>query len=72
MEWDEIDEDFKNKIRDLILRDFSESEIFGLKDPRISILLPAYLEVFKELGIELRVIIANRNIIIIPQIISEN
>lgn len=60
--YDNRTEDFKNKIRDLILRDFSASEIFGLKDPRISILLPAYLEVFKELGIELRVIIANRNI----------
>ncbi len=60
--YDDRTKDFKEKIKSLILRDFGDSEIFGLKDPRISILLPAYLEVFKELGIDLRVIIANRSI----------
>src|SRR5437764_4863962 len=31
------------KIRALIARDFSDSQLFGIKDPRISILLPLYL-----------------------------
>lgn len=55
-------EAFKEKIKNILMRDFSDSELFGLKDPRISILLPAYLEVFKDLGINLRLIISNRNI----------
>lgn len=54
--------DFKERVKVVIKRDFSNSEIFGLKDPRISILLPIYVEIFKELGIELRLIISDRNI----------
>ena len=51
---------FKNKIKKIIQEDFSESDIFGFKDPRISILLPIYVEILEELGIRAVFAIADR------------
>jgi glycosyltransferase involved in cell wall biosynthesis len=53
---------FKENIKAIIQDQFSDTYIFGLKDPRVSILLPAYLEVLKELGVEIRVVVSVRNV----------
>ncbi|MFA7193967.1 MAG: glycosyltransferase [Candidatus Paceibacterota bacterium] len=60
--YDEKVKNFKEKIKIIIKNDFSGTELFGLKDPRISILLPVYIELFKELEIDLRLIISNRSV----------
>jgi len=52
---------YKNQIKEIIIRDYGRLEIFALKEPRISILLPLYLEVFKELKIKPLFIIMKRN-----------
>ncbi len=63
-EWmfDERTAVFKEKIKAIIEDQFSGAYIFGFKDPRISILLPAYLDVLKELGVEIRVVVSVRNV----------
>ena len=38
-------------ISKIIQRDFSALPVFGIKDPRLTLLLPVYLRVFDELGI---------------------
>ena len=53
---------FKNKIKNIILRDFSSSKLFAIKDPRISLLLPIYIEVFSELNIKIKIIVTERPI----------
>lgn len=57
---DERTEVFKKTVREHITRHFSDTYIFGLKDPRISILLPVYLEVLQSLDVEIRAVIAER------------
>ena len=42
----------KHEIKEIITRDFSNINVFGIKDPRIAILLPLYLDIFAELNIE--------------------
>ena len=57
-----LPEYLKQKIRDFFcLQEFSNSKYNGIKDPRISILLPFWLEVMDELGIRYSFIIMNRN-----------
>lgn len=60
--YSERTKNFKEDIKNILNRDFGNSALFGLKDPRISILLPAYLEIFKELNIDLKIIISHRDI----------
>jgi glycosyltransferase involved in cell wall biosynthesis len=43
---------FKKEIKALIARDFSKASFWAVKDPRISLMLPLWLEVLKEEGIE--------------------
>jgi len=60
--YDERVASYKEKIRSVIRRDFSTSNYFGLKDPRISILLPLYLEILDELCVDVRCVVAHRTI----------
>lgn len=52
---------YKQQIKDIIGRDFAKSPLFCIKDPRISILLPIYLNIFAELDIEPLFIIMKRD-----------
>jgi hypothetical protein len=52
---------FAERARDLILAEFRESALFAFKDPRISRLLPFWLDVLRREGIEPRIIIAVRH-----------
>ena len=51
---------YKDKIKKIIIRDFDKLDLFALKDSRISVLLPLYLDIFKELKIEPLFIIMKR------------
>ena len=44
--------EYKERIKRIIKEDFGKLDMFGLKEPRICILLPLYLEIFRELKIE--------------------
>lgn len=52
---------YKEEIKDIIRRDFGSCKVFGIKDPRISILLPLYLEILAELNIEPCFVVICRN-----------
>ena len=52
---------YKKEISDVIERNFHETSIIGIKDPRLCRLLPLWAEMFKELGIETYYIIPLRN-----------
>ena len=52
---------FESKATELLERDFSDADLFVLKDPRICRLLPYWLRVFKHLSIEPRVVIPVRH-----------
>ncbi|PJB55109.1 MAG: hypothetical protein CO098_18110 [Bacteroidetes bacterium CG_4_9_14_3_um_filter_41_19] len=59
-----MDERVKNeqtKLAKILADEFGEDTKFIIKDPRISILLPFYLDVFSVLNISLKVIISFRN-----------
>jgi glycosyltransferase involved in cell wall biosynthesis len=64
VEWlyDERTTTFKQRISDIVTSTFAETYLFGIKDPRISILLPAYVDVLQALGIEVRVVVSVRSI----------
>ncbi|MEM4261318.1 MAG: hypothetical protein QXG00_08795 [Candidatus Woesearchaeota archaeon] len=51
--WHEFDviKEYKRKLKELIVAEFSNTHIFGIKDPRISKLLPLWKSIFKELDI---------------------
>jgi len=51
----------KEEIKNVILEDFGKLDLFALKDPRISVLLPLYLEVLRELKIKPFFIITKRD-----------
>jgi hypothetical protein len=57
-----------NRLKNLILDDYRSDAPMLFKDPRICILLPVYLEVFKELGIEPFFVLAYRN----PHAVAES
>lgn len=57
---DERAQQLKEDIKTIITTDFSHAAVFGLKDPRISILLPIYLQALQELDIRIRCVIAER------------
>ncbi len=51
---------YKNQIKDIIRTEFKDLELFGIKDPRLSLLLPIYEEAFKDLEITPKYIIIER------------
>jgi hypothetical protein len=52
---------YKKALEDILESEFDDSSFFLLKDPRISVLVPFYLEVFQKLDIEPYFIICLRN-----------
>lgn len=62
-QWSETKEtnEFKNQILTLVEKDFSGNKLWGWKDPRTSILLPIWHDIFKRLKIETSYIIVVRN-----------
>jgi glycosyltransferase involved in cell wall biosynthesis len=50
----------KDRLREIIERDFSDKPIFGFKDPRVSILLPLYLDIFREMNLDVRFVVCER------------
>ena len=52
---------FKNKIIQILDEEFENEELFLIKDPRISILAPVWIEVFEGLGIEMKWIMMLRH-----------
>lgn len=57
----EIAAPYKDKAKELLLGHLKCSDIFGFKDPRVCRLLPFWLEVFGELGVEDKYVISVRN-----------
>ncbi|MEE2777419.1 MAG: glycosyltransferase [Acidobacteriota bacterium] len=43
---------YKAELLEIAKRDFSSTSLWGMKDPRLCVLLPLWLEVFEELGCE--------------------
>lgn len=56
----ELDEHV-DKLEEIITRDIGEGQLIGLKDPRITCLLPLYYKVLKSMGYEVKVLIVRRN-----------
>jgi len=52
---------FRHRLTKMVQRDFAGSTIWGLKDPRISRLLPLWKRIFSDLGIQSRYIIMVRS-----------
>jgi len=50
----------KRKIRHIIDRDFSEAELWGLKDPRLCVLFPIWTDVLNDSGCELKIVRIHR------------
>ena len=57
----EIPNQFRSEIRRLILEQYGDEALFVVKDPRLSLLLPLWIDVLGELEINPRIIIASRN-----------
>jgi hypothetical protein len=51
----------KRALADVLAKDFAQSRLFTVKDPRLARLLPLWLDLLDELGIEPVVIVAVRN-----------
>lgn len=51
----------REELRDLLIKDYGETEFFLVKDPRICRLLPLWIPVLRELGVQPRVIIPLRD-----------
>ena len=51
----------RDAVKKIINREFSENELFCIKDPRISILLPFWISILQELNIEIFFIIPLRH-----------
>lgn len=52
----------KESLKDLIEKKCANADIFGLKDSRISILLPLYLDIFKEMNLDMRFVVCERSV----------
>ena len=60
--WDKEDmSSYKKEIIDIIKQEFINTDFFGIKDPRLCLLLPLWNNVFKELNIKPYFIIPLRN-----------
>lgn len=55
-----LKEEYKTMLK-TILKKYSEHKIFGVKDPRICVLLPLYEKVCEELGIDIEYVLITRN-----------
>ncbi|MDH4656146.1 MULTISPECIES: hypothetical protein [unclassified Pseudomonas] len=53
--------DLVAEAKEIILDEFGDSALFGIKDPRISLLVPFWMKVFNELGISVCVVIQYRH-----------
>jgi len=51
---------FREEIRNILATEFASSSLFSFKDPRISLLLPLYLEVLRDLGIDPHFVVIER------------
>jgi lipopolysaccharide biosynthesis protein len=60
-----------NKIKLTLFNDFGSNKLFCIKDPRISLLIPIYVEIFNDLEIEPYFIIMNRNHIEVARSLEE-
>jgi len=58
---DERVEERKPELKSLLENEFGKDDDFVIKDPRISILLPLYLEIFNDMSITPKVIVNFRN-----------
>lgn len=56
-----ITQEDRQELKELLIREFTNSEIFAIKDPRICYLSPLYEEVLKSLGIEVKILLPYRN-----------
>lgn len=61
-QYDPRTNELKDAIRSIVTKQFADAYVFGFKDPRISVLLPVYLEVLQGLGIDVRVVVSVRNV----------
>lgn len=51
---------FKEKLKEIISRDFHGVLVFGFKDPRVSILMPLYLDLTREMNLDVRFVVCER------------
>ena len=58
---DQITYDEKEELKSILLKEFSNSKLFAIKDPRICYLFPLYEEVLNKLNIDIKVLIPYRN-----------
>ena len=54
-------EPYKQKIIDIIHHDFKDADWWGIKDPRMCVLIPLWLDIFNELSIRPYFVISVRN-----------
>lgn len=61
--WHHLDEiqPFKDELRELIERVFGNRPLWAWKDPRTTLLLPMWIDVLSDLGVELRTLYVIRN-----------
>lgn len=52
---------YRHDIKELLSKQFGDAPLFVLKDPRLSLFLPMWLDVMAELSIEPRIVVATRN-----------
>ncbi len=57
----DIPQNFRTQIRELILRQYGNEALFVVKDPRLSLVLPLWIDVLKDLEIDPVIIVASRN-----------
>jgi len=51
----------REKLKTIIMADFSRRDIFMIKDPRLFLLLPLYCDLFDDLGIAVKVVVIRRD-----------
>lgn len=56
-----LEEDDKNELKSILLKEFSQSQLFAIKDPRICYLFPLYKEVLESLNIDIKILLPYRN-----------
>lgn len=56
-----ITQEDRQELKELLIQEFANSEIFAIKDPRICYLFPLYEEVLKILEIEVKILLPYRN-----------
>lgn len=62
-----ITKDDTAELKSILLREFSSSKLFAIKDPRICYLFPLYEQVLKELQIDIKVLLPYRNPVEVAQ-----